>query len=616
MIKRVILSVVILLVAGTAAAQLVEKPPLQLQDVTRALVRIFGGTVDRPLSERFADTLNAADFGAKPSNTDNTTAINAAVAALSAGATRGGCVVLNKGIFAVSGTITLPSGVSLCGSGNQIWEPGTRLNGTGASGQILIDIGNGSDNPHYNVVQDLAIDFANPQSAGVAVRVRNGVRITLQRLTFIKNYYDGIALSGDTTQPSTNSYDYRLSDIRMQNFTSTVRRGIWVGAPRNGNPSTVINLTLENITTSGIVDGVYLQNVGGVQGCAGCELAGGSRGLVIAPGDNETVDGVLWQGSFLDGNNLNGLAIVPTGSGGCVPYTSNTAPLCGRASQMSFINARPAFTLNGPGALLDSSGGGLVTGINFIGLESGLNAQEGLKVTGSRTKYINLVGSKISYNNTSNAGKAGVYIGAGVTNVTSNGGCVSTCSTQHPLTVNRQAYGFEIASGASNYIIQGMDLTNNVSGAISNTSTNLAWSLLNNLGTGESIVPGFLWFNKGDGSPRHGRIFDDGNFHVESTSGSLWLDAPVGANINIGSGAVSDVAIAYGGGNVGIGSGAPTAKLGVAGGVTASGAMRSNTGFNANGTAGVSATKTVRDAAGTGTCTLIFTFGLYTGGTC
>jgi hypothetical protein len=52
------------------------------------------------------------------------------------------------------------------------------------------------------------------------------------------------------------------------------------------------------------------------------------------------------------------------------------------------------------------------------------------------------------------------------------------------------------------------------------------------------------------------------------------------------------------------------------GDVTATGTIRANTGFSANGTAGVSKTVTVRDSAGTGTCTLIFTTGLYTGGTC
>lgn len=34
------------------------------------------------------------------------------------------------------------------------------------------------------------------------------------------------------------------------------------------------------------------------------------------------------------------------------------------------------------------------------------------------------------------------------------------------------------------------------------------------------------------------------------------------------------------------------------------------------GTSAISATATMRDAAGTGTCTLVFTLGLLTGGTC
>lgn len=38
--------------------------------------------------------------------------------------------------------------------------------------------------------------------------------------------------------------------------------------------------------------------------------------------------------------------------------------------------------------------------------------------------------------------------------------------------------------------------------------------------------------------------------------------------------------------------------------------------FRISGVLGLSATKTIRDAAGTGTCTLIFTSGLLTGGTC
>jgi hypothetical protein len=71
--------------------------------------------------------------------------------------------------------------------------------------------------------------------------------------------------------------------------------------------------------------------------------------------------------------------------------------------------------------------------------------------------------------------------------------------------------------------------------------------------------------------------------------------------------------------------GAIATDLGMGGGVVVGaptgsykgrGTLNVATGIYANNTAGVSATVTVRDAAGTGTCTLIFTMGLKTGGSC
>lgn len=55
---------------------------------------------------------------------------------------------------------------------------------------------------------------------------------------------------------------------------------------------------------------------------------------------------------------------------------------------------------------------------------------------------------------------------------------------------------------------------------------------------------------------------------------------------------------------------APTYAVDVTGDTNTSGV------FRVGGTAGLTATKTVRDSAGTGTCTLIFTGGILTGGTC
>lgn len=52
------------------------------------------------------------------------------------------------------------------------------------------------------------------------------------------------------------------------------------------------------------------------------------------------------------------------------------------------------------------------------------------------------------------------------------------------------------------------------------------------------------------------------------------------------------------------------------GGVTATAAIRSNTGFNANGTAGASATVSVRDNTGLANCDLVYSFGLFVSTTC
>lgn len=46
------------------------------------------------------------------------------------------------------------------------------------------------------------------------------------------------------------------------------------------------------------------------------------------------------------------------------------------------------------------------------------------------------------------------------------------------------------------------------------------------------------------------------------------------------------------------------------------GIVNSLSGYKANGTSGLSVTTTVRNSAGTGTCTLIYSFGIRTGGTC
>lgn len=514
MMKRAIIVLTVLVLASSALAQLVEKLDLQGQMTSRSVVTATGTTTSRSLADRFADSVNAADFGAKTSIADNTAAINAAAMALSARGTKGACIKFGEGTYRVAGTITLPSSVSLCGIQKAKTDSGaigTLLWGTGSNGQILIDIGNGSDNPNFNMVKDITIGFANTQSLGAGVRVRNGHNITLRDLVFGLNVHDSIVLMGGPGQ-----YNYFLSDIEIL----AGRRGVWVGAPVSGKSALVQNVTLRNVSVGNVSDaGFYLQNVGGLQGCIGCETLSTARGLVIAPGNNEKVEGILWHGGFLDHNTNGGLVIAPTGSA-CTMWTSNALPLCGMASQISFVNVRPSYSVGSMGVLIDSTGGGLVKGISFTNLEAGLNYAEGVKILGSNTSQIHFVNPRISYNNVGNADKSGLYVGSGVTGVSVVGGCASTCSQQHPDTVNRQTYGLQFASGASYWTVMGVNLTSNVAGPISYDTNEVNKSILGNIGVGDQIAQGP--FRVIDTTTGNAGLVVDGTLNTMS-GGSIWL---------------------------------------------------------------------------------------------
>ncbi len=194
------------------------------------------------------------------------------------------------------------------------------------------------------------------------------------------------------------------------------------------------------------------------------------------------------------------------------------------------------------------------------------------------------IANSISINN----GGHGIYMTAGNTNVNITGNTITGNSIIAPNTnsgvyiedfgasdfiinnnlikptagaANNQQYGINIVGPNSDrYSITGNDLAGNATGAISDGGAGPSKTLFNNFGSS--------------------------NYGTTGTGAAALSASPTF-----------------------------TGTVGAAD-VTATGTVRANTGFNANGTAGASGTKTVRDAAGTGTCTLVFTLGLYTGGTC
>jgi hypothetical protein len=213
--------VTILLTLGVAS--FVGGRQLGHSEAVSSFMATFPNAVRRDIQAKLRDFVNAEDFGASQTANDNTAAINNAVAAVSSNVAGGGCIRFNAGTYRIAGTIVLPSGFGLCGNLRSKTDNGAidiLLLGTGSSGQILIRIGTGSDNPNFNYVQDIAIGFARPQSAGASIVTRNGHTISLQRIFIGINSHIGIMLEGGSEQ-----YNYQLEDIEI----GAGWRGVWIG---------------------------------------------------------------------------------------------------------------------------------------------------------------------------------------------------------------------------------------------------------------------------------------------------------------------------------------------------------------------------------------------------
>lgn len=234
----------------------------------------------------------------------------------------------------------------------------------------------------------------------------------------------------------------------------------------------------------------------------------------------------------------------------------------------------PGWTLNG------SESGAELRRIRITNSWAGVNRSDGMRIIDADDISVS---SSIFINNVGH----GIYLTAGVTNVnitanTITGNSIDSPGTNSGIyiddfigdfsiignlikptlgTADNQKYGVEISgSNHDRYFVLHNNMAGNVTGGISDGGSGPTKTVMDNFGTSNSGVTG---------------------------TGAAALSA----------------------------SPTFTGTIGAAS-LTATGTVRANTAFSANGTAGASATKTVRDSAGTGTCTLVFTFGLYTGGTC
>lgn len=151
-----------------------------------------------------------------------------------------------------------------------------------------------------------------------------------------------------------------------------------------------------------------------------------------------------------------------------------------------------------------------------------------------------------------------------------------------------------------------------------------------NLSTGyitmpQNLIAGYTSTDLDSGS--NGEIFAKRIAVISAASDAAFLQllTNTGAGVHVissnvtGAGTLQGVAFTMGAieamridtsGALLVGTTSPTDKFVV------NGIINALSGYKANGTSGLSVTTTVRNSAGTGTCTLIYTFGLRTGGSC
>lgn len=221
-----------------------------------------GTSTARPPADRFAETANVRDFGAKgDGTTDDTAAIQAAVNSTLTGlppffspvsASNGGKVFLPAGSYKVTAPIALKRGVSICGASKE----SSRLLNFG-TGSVLVYADNGRDIPDEVTVRDLAIiqDSGTVALSGAGIDVGPGpaavqaVTMHVQRVLVNGTFY-GIRLQAGIG-----------CSVRDSIVERTENHGIYIqfgGASPTGTTSTTLQNNYTVLSKAG--DGVRIES--------------------------------------------------------------------------------------------------------------------------------------------------------------------------------------------------------------------------------------------------------------------------------------------------------------------------------------------------------------------
>jgi hypothetical protein len=439
---RNIMTATLLLFAHPTFAQYVQltPPANQTQTVAQSLwypLRVTYANISA-LSAGNSSTIGNdvifADQFCSTQGVFNDLCISAAIAALptSGGNSLGGTVVLRAGTWTIRNTISIPSHVSLRGSG-----AGATILQTDSSlglGDVL------QTNFASNVlIRDLSLNSSSPRTGGAGFRFTSCVNCAVDNFT-ITNQFDAIVLYQTTIA--------RVSGGRIVNAKGT---GIAIRGPAPtpqldamGNDQFIDNVVISQTTEPRSGYGISVAATGGTW-ITNCHIQGAYGGLLLAPPSSYFVKWFFAVNNSFDYNDY-GVMIWPSSSNGVqgATFTGNSTS----------SNSHDGFLLEGqPGTTLGANGVRIVSHRSYNNGTTGVLINKGINVS--------ISDSDAGGNGWASAA-SGIVAGYGVSDFTMTNNRSGSQAGYGPT----QQYGIVINGNNSNYIVTNNVVRLNIAGGL------------------------------------------------------------------------------------------------------------------------------------------------------
>ncbi|MDN7533792.1 MULTISPECIES: hypothetical protein [Burkholderia] len=443
-VLAILVSVALPLANATAQPRPSNAPPPMQRELGETLQfqQKGRGSIPRALSVKLADTINGADFGMLCNGTvDDTNALNHALAYAATVAPSVVNLPLSSARCMISGTVSVPSNVTLAGSRGQ--RASLAAGAPNLNPLISLD-GNGS------TVRDLYINAAaaGPNTKGVAIAVKNVVAPVIAGV-YIQGPFIGIDLNGNQA----------LVDQTIVNGTKGAGSiGIRIGAQTTHGNTVDARITHTTVIADRTDPGdvaMQVLDAGGLL-VSESDMLFARIGTQIIPGHLQSVAWASFSNTYVgDSNAIHALAIDTAATTARVEGLECTA--CWTASAQS------------DNIVVDNTAKGLVSEIHFNGLRNYNGASNGANIRAGT--FVTFDASRFCGNGRSGRPAANIVygpnVGAFAVRNSELGGACGGLFTTVP------EYGLLLAGNNASAVISGNDFSGSkapISGAPSGNS--------------------------------------------------------------------------------------------------------------------------------------------------